>query len=325
MSSERPDEVPFTWPPEPADLDRIDVLDVANNAGVPAALVSAATVFRRLRRRRVHKRTRHPAKSRPRSTARDAWLLVASGVLIGATLPGIVRTHTSALASPRTAASAVHAVGPVNASGDGAALRAMQSLLRGGAARAAQVRATPIEATPRAALAAPASVTSTALTPPPAAPAPVSVTSPVGVAPAATSPPPLPSKRSRPSVAAKAVAAHASVNAGELPVRKVLQAYERAWTRMDSHAARTLWPSVDARVLQAAFTPVSEQRLQLAACDIGMSGDRALATCLGTLRYRPRSGDGAPRVTRGRWEFELERSPHGWQISTVDQPRRSGP
>jgi hypothetical protein len=100
----------------------------------------------------------------------------------------------------------------------------------------------------------------------------------------------------------------------------VLQDYERAWTRMDTQAARALWPSVDNDTLQAEFRPVSEQRLQLAACDIGMSGDRALAVCLGTLRYRPRVGDTVSRVERGRWEFELQKSPVGWHISSVEHP-----
>jgi len=89
---------------------------------------------------------------------------------------------------------------------------------------------------------------------------------------------------------------------------------------MDSGATRALWPSADPSLLQAAFTPMSEQRLQLAACDVGMSGDRALAICLGTLRYRPRNGARAAGVERGRWEFDLQRSPDGWRITAVDRP-----
>jgi hypothetical protein len=121
-------------------------------------------------------------------------------------------------------------------------------------------------------------------------------------------------------VARRAPRPAVAIDNREIPVRRLLQAYERAWSRMDANATRALWPSVDSRTLRAAFTPISEQRLQLAACDVGMSGDRALAVCLGTLRYRPRNGAGTTRVERRRWEFDLQRSPEGWRIKTVDPP-----
>lgn len=338
MSSNRPDEPAFSWPPDPADLERIDVLDVTSPARVPA-LASASRVIRRLHRG-ASRRARPHTRTRARVTARDGWLLLASGVLIGATLAGIMRTHTLAVASHQgaPAAGASPTAGP---SSEGVALRAMQAMLRGDLARAAQPASSALRAVQSGVRVGPAAepaptlraqalsvrargeveATSSA----PTALEAHALTTAAPVAPSRAPVPGSPSRRavSRPS--ATAVAARANTNAREQPVRRVLEAYERAWTRMDSYAARALWPSADAGALQAAFTPVSEQRLKLAACDIGVSGDRALATCLGTLRYRPRGGDGAPRVTRGRWEFALERSPRGWQISTVDQPRRAGP
>jgi hypothetical protein len=316
MNSHRPDDAPFNWPPAPADLDRIDILDVANSAGRTPAPQSTAPVLERQPRRRGGKRSRRRTQSLSRMAARNGWLLLASGVLIGATLPGVVRVQTSGLGSTAVAAESGPVSSATAAASEGAALRAMQSLLRGGSGAAASPATSvpePDPLVPRAAAAGivapqvqsqPIAISaSTALTTPPA-------TMPTGAAPG----------RSGTSNTARPMSGRTGFNAQEAPVRRVLQAYARAWTRMDAGAARALWPSADAEILQAAFRPVSEQRLRLSACQVGMSGNRALAVCLGTLRYRPRDGGSPARVQRGRWEFELARSPQGWQIDTIDRP-----
>lgn len=308
-------DAPFSWPPSATDLDRVEVLDVTQSLVGPAGVPPSPS--RPVPRARLHRPRAHPwarASTVPSARTREGWLLLASGVLIGATLPGLGQMRPTALAhephaTPTTA----------SASSEGALLRAMQVLLRGERADPPAPAPPPRPSTP--------------------APAPVPASA-SGVRPASLSGEALPAvhREVRPEIrtrptrqaawspprqpvtrrATRPVAVRA--DDGELPIRRVLHAYERAWSRMDAGATRALWPSADPSLLQAAFTPVSEQRLQLAACDVGMSGDRAVAICLGTLRYRPRNSARAAGVERGRWEFDLQRSPDGWRITAVDRP-----
>jgi hypothetical protein len=258
---------------------------------------------------------------------RDPWLPLAAGMILGMVLPGFPQVRTTVLPTPQADGSTQ----TVALADDHAALLAMRALLRGETAGATRTVTTAgehvvapspvatsstsaqlVSATP----ATPSTGLSTAgATPLPASPG---IAEPI---PGAVTAPPSPARRSRRAAKSPMVPAVIQpLDARDLEVRSVLQAYERAWTRMDVAATRSLWPSADAGYVQAAFEPLKEQRLELAACDVGLSGDRALAVCLGTRRFRPRAAGSNAQVERGRWEFELERSGSGWQISTVEHP-----
>lgn len=315
-------DAPFSWPPSANDLARVEVLDVTQSLAGRAGMAPSPSrpAGPRARRHAARRHARARASTAPSARTRDGWLLLASGVLIGATLPG--------LGQIRPTAHEPHAAPTAAASTEGADLRAMQSLLRGdgGAARddrradARVAVAAANEPGERADPPPPASLPPTPRPTPERVPMPenatgVQTTSLSAETLRAASPP-----SRQPGTRRTTRPAAFRTDDRELPIRRVLQAYERAWSRMDAGATRAVWPSADPSMLQAAFGSVSEQRLQLAACDLGMSGDRALAVCLGTLRYRPRNSAKAPGVGRGRWEFDLQRSPDGWRITAVDRP-----
>lgn len=325
MSSNRSDDdTLFNWPPAPAEMDRIDVLDVARPPQpAPEALTELPPPAHIRKSRR---RARLPRRRRALTAPRDPWLPLAAGMIIGMVLPGVLQVRPAVLPTAHAEGQVPDTAGPHAASNEVAALRAMQALLRGDvvAVRTPAVLAEPAASAPSAATSLGAAA-ATPVGPVAAAPASAAATPPAVVSGAPPQPEagaPLPKRKRARRAAARDVptAVVAPLDARDLEVRSVLQAYERAWTRMDVEATRSLWPSADVDRVQAAFEPVREQRLELAACDIGLHGDRALAVCLGTRRFLPRAGSTVAQIERGRWEFELERSDSGWQISTVDHP-----
>lgn len=257
---------PFNWPPPPAELDGIDVVDVTTTSPTTESRIGWP------RRRRtparataVHTRRRRAARRRART--HDGWLLLAAGIVIGASLPGLGQVRSGAV--PRPTASMVLPIGtPASLVAETASVAPVPT-----------VGLVPTEAAART----------------------------TGLAPRAPRP-----------AARRATSTVPHVDDAERPVRRVLEAYERAWSRMDASATRTVWPTVDDNVLQSAFAPVSEQRLRLAACDVGVSGNRALAVCLGTRQYRPLGG--TARVERGRWEIAMVRDAERWRIQDVAHP-----
>lgn len=278
-------DTPFSWPPPSSDIDRIQVVEVAQAQVLRELSTATAPATRRGRRRR-----RVRSSTTIDRTTRDGWVMLACGLLVGALLPGFEQARPLALALQASSSSTTKAVAasdpevqPTAVQGDVPATPTVPTAVRAALPPAAEIAvAPPAAGTPRPRRAA--------------------------------------ARRfSRESVRATATAVS---NDRDTPVRHVLAAYEQAWTRMDADTTRALWPSAEASTLHAAFAPVSEQRLQLAGCDVGMSGDRALAICMGTLTYRPRAGNRAARVERGRWEFDLHRTADGWRIGDVDRARR---
>ncbi len=285
-------DAPFSWPPPSSDVDRIQVVDVSAAQLFRDPSTSTTPPIRRGRRRR-----RARSSTAMDTTTRDAWLLLACGVLVGALLPGFDRGRPFALALQASTPPT-----PALDTQPAPDLPATRPSLGG------DVAATP----------AVASALGRAL--------------PTADLPTTSERPPTRARKSRRSsspgfsrATGRAAKTESLPDARETPVRRVLAAYEQAWTRMDAGATRAIWPSAGASTLQAAFSPVIEQRLQLAGCDVGMSGDRALAICMGTLTYRSRNGGRAARVERGRWEFDLHRTADGWRIGDVDRARRPMP
>ena len=100
-------------------------------------------------------------------------------------------------------------------------------------------------------------------------------------------------------------------------VQRVLNQYRDAFNALDPAAARAVWPAVDANALARAFDQLREQTVAFDDCRISVIGDRANATCNGTLRYVPRVGTRQSAVDRRRWEFALKEGDEGWSIERV--------
>jgi hypothetical protein len=114
-----------------------------------------------------------------------------------------------------------------------------------------------------------------------------------------------------------AASAGLALAAGVQGVRAVLNRYRDAYSTLDVNLARAVWPGVDARALARAFDRISMQQFEFAACDISITGERALAGCSGNARYVPKVGNKNPRVESRVWEFELRRIDQQWTIEAV--------
>ena len=97
----------------------------------------------------------------------------------------------------------------------------------------------------------------------------------------------------------------------------MLQAYRDAYDRLDAPSAAVIWPRVDTRALNRAFSTLAEQDVSFDQCDLAIVGAKADAKCTGEIRYVQRVGDQAPRVRRLSWLFALERVSDRWQIAQV--------
>jgi hypothetical protein len=100
-------------------------------------------------------------------------------------------------------------------------------------------------------------------------------------------------------------------------IERVLEAYRDAYDRLDAPSAAVIWPRVDTRALNRAFSTLAEQDLLFDSCDLDIAGARANARCVGEIRYVRRVGDQAPRVRKMSWSFALERVSDRWQIAQV--------
>ena len=97
----------------------------------------------------------------------------------------------------------------------------------------------------------------------------------------------------------------------------MLQAYRDAYDRLDAPSAAAIWPRVDTRALNRAFSTLAEQDVSFDKCDLAITGTKANATCTGEIRYVRRVGDQVPRVRHVSWLFALERVSDRWQIAQV--------
>lgn len=294
QKASRNDGASFSWPPTTSDLATIDVMDCSTEAGVPVTRRDdpPATAARRSWRRR-----NTPGAGR--------LVLLGISIMVGLGLPDIA-AQFSLPAADIGVAHATSATSP-----DAERLLAMQALLRGDpakadgrdvatdASRAAEVPWTAPAEVPMVVETRPTTTDHTAAIEPDAEP----VAGAPEAAAAAASPVRPRWSRSDPYTA---------------PVREAVLAFEAAWSRLDTAATRDVWPSANPTTLTSAFTAMREQRLRLAPCDVERTGNRATASCEGTLRYRPRVGDHTTRVRRDTWDFTLERSTDGWVVTDLD-------
>jgi hypothetical protein len=176
---------------------------------------------------------------------------------------------------------------------------------------------------------------------PPAAPAPrlVSAIAPAvatagfgGLSPAipAASPSPEPSGVASSAATAPAAAAPESAVAGIATAAKpeppseinsigvVLGEYRRAFGYLNSAIAAAVWPTVDRRALDRAFSQLSEQEFTFSSCEVSVQGVLASAACTGHARFVPKVGNTTPRSEPRRWDFRLRKASSGWVIDGVN-------
>lgn len=103
-------------------------------------------------------------------------------------------------------------------------------------------------------------------------------------------------------------------------VSAVLQQYRAAYERLDVGAAQSVWPTVDARALGAAFRQLAGQRVTFDSCGVSVSGSGAQATarCRGQAEYLPKVGSRRAYVASGEWVFDLAKQDMAWRIVNAE-------
>ena len=133
--------------------------------------------------------------------------------------------------------------------------------------------------------------------------------------PAVSLPPPMANLATSSAPAAPSAAALAARE--EESVRSVVDQYRTAFSRLDASAAKAVWPTVDARVLERAFSQLASQEFQFEGCRVSVNGALATAACGGRARFVPKVGDRTPRLEPRTWTFDLVKSLSGWSIQRV--------
>ena len=101
-------------------------------------------------------------------------------------------------------------------------------------------------------------------------------------------------------------------------IESVLGRYASAFSALDARGAKSVWPSVNERNLERAFSSLDRQEFELGSCDITVTPPRAVATCDGSARYVPKVGNKNLRSEPRRWTFRLQQSGADWMIEAVD-------
>lgn len=100
-------------------------------------------------------------------------------------------------------------------------------------------------------------------------------------------------------------------------IQSVVGHYRSAFSNLDATAAAAVWPSVDRKALDRAFSQLSEQSFDFAGCEISVNGERGAASCTGQARFVPKIGNRTPQLVERRWNFTLRKSSDDWVIDTV--------
>ena len=82
--------------------------------------------------------------------------------------------------------------------------------------------------------------------------------------------------------------------------------------------AAAVWPTVDRRALDRAFSQLSEQEFTFSSCEVSVQGVLASAACTGHARFVPKVGNTTPRSEPRRWDFRLRKAISGWVIDGVN-------
>ncbi len=165
----------------------------------------------------------------------------------------------------------------------------------------------------------------------PAPPSPSSISTPVlppaepvnplsaAVDPALARPEPPPPLARRPEVAAAPISAEASgVVTDRASIQDLLNQYQDAFNNLNARAAKTLWPSVDERMLGRAFDQLQRQQVVFSACQTSLTGRLAVSSCQGHASYVPKVGNKTERTETARWTFKLRKGDIGWLIDGIE-------
>ena len=110
-----------------------------------------------------------------------------------------------------------------------------------------------------------------------------------------------------------------SRSAVEIPetvaIQDVLGRYRAAFATLDAAGVHKVWPSVNQRSLERAFSQLEEQDVSFFSCTIDVDGARAEAACVGTTNFVPKVGSRSPQSGPSQWNFKLSKmSAGGWLI-----------
>jgi hypothetical protein len=127
---------------------------------------------------------------------------------------------------------------------------------------------------------------------------------------------------SGPNAPAAAIVAPASnVSGAGAPdtsaIHAVLGRYRIAFTDLDSARVADVWPSVDKRALDRAFSQLAQQEFSFDSCQIAVSGVLATARCTGQARHVPKVGPRTAKLERRQWNFTLRKSQGDWIIDSI--------
>ena len=102
---------------------------------------------------------------------------------------------------------------------------------------------------------------------------------------------------------------------------EIVNAYSRAFERLDVRAAKAVSPSVNDRALQRAFAGLEGQKLRFEDCRLSIEGAAANARCLAHASFTPKIGSRVIHLTGQQWTFNFSQSESGWQIvkTTIDK------
>jgi hypothetical protein len=100
-------------------------------------------------------------------------------------------------------------------------------------------------------------------------------------------------------------------------VRALLDRYRNAYERLDANAAKRVWPGVNQRALERAFSDLEWQTLAFEQCRIDVTNDRGTAHCQGRATYVGRVGTRAPQTQVRDWTFQLSKAGTNWGIDSV--------
>ena len=185
---------------------------------------------------------------------------------------------------------------------------------------ATDVFAPPVSAVPTAT--APAAPTASVDSSEPSPRVPEAVSAAVPIPPVAIDPPPPPSPPAPPDADPSGPASLPIVPSpgpsDTSAIQAVLGEYQRAFSMLDVGAARALWPTLDAKALDRAFSQLDRQALEFQSCQIAVVATRAVADCGGRARYVRRVGSKNPRDEARQWRFNLRKLDDRWLIETVD-------
>lgn len=101
-------------------------------------------------------------------------------------------------------------------------------------------------------------------------------------------------------------------------IEQLLLNYRDAYRRLDAASAASIFPRVDTRALNRAFSTIVQQDMRFERCSLKLDDQQASALCIGEIEYVQRTGDQSPKTQSLTWTFEFARRSDRWEISSID-------